>query len=63
MTLPLELGQTLLLAAFAPRDEALAAWDLWERSSNWQDHVEFDAYLLLLGSVGAQQQLAGSRGV
>ena len=47
MTLPLELGQTLLLAAFAPRDEALAAWDLWERSSNWQDHVEFDAYLLL----------------
>jgi len=41
------LKETLLIAAFAGKKEALAAWQRWERNSNWQSHVDFDAYLLL----------------
>lgn len=59
------LKETLLIAAFADNKEALAAWQRWERSSNWQGHVDFGAYLLLpriyhnLGGGSVQDELFG----
>jgi hypothetical protein len=37
----------LLRAAFAPPAQALPAWARWQSGSGWEQHVDFDAYLLL----------------
>ncbi|MEZ5573718.1 MAG: hypothetical protein R3E64_17125 [Halioglobus sp.] len=63
MSKRLELQSLLLLAAFAEPSRALDAWRLWHSQSQWENAVDFDAYLLLpqvyhnLGGRGVEDAL------
>jgi hypothetical protein len=59
------LKESLLIAAFAGKKDARAAWHRWEHGSGWQSHVDFDSYLLLpriyhnLGGDSVEDELFG----